>query len=47
MPTMKPIGPDERARPPDPVPCAKHWWYWVGPFTLKCRHCGAVKIAER
>lgn len=25
----------------------KHWWYYVRPMVLKCKTCGAIKVADR
>lgn len=35
---------------PASEPCLyarRHWFYWVGGFTLRCKWCNAVKIADR
>jgi hypothetical protein len=30
-------------------PCIgrKHWWCYVRPMVLMCKHCGAVKLVDR
>lgn len=39
----------ERDREERPAECIgrKHWWYYVSSYALKCKHCGALKVAGR